>query len=177
MKCPQCGSPENRVIDSRMSRDGRVIRRRRHCESCTYRFTTYERVEYNMPTVIKRDGRREMFDRAKLQLGVMRACVKRTVAAERIEQLVDEVERELADLPEREVETRSIGERVLSRLRDLDEVAYVRFASIYRSFADAEDFIRELKELRRKKRTTQPWGKLEASAQAPSEAALDHELE
>ncbi len=162
MNCPHCGTVGNRVVVSRISRDGLVIRRRRECGSCSDRFTTYERVEDSMPTVVKRDGSREMFDRGKVLLGVKRACVKRTVPTERIEVLVDTVARELSEVGEREVEAVRIGERVLSHLREIDEVAYVRFASIYRSFDDAEDFIRELQELRRKKKTTLVMGKKSA---------------
>lgn len=162
MKCPQCGNVGDRVVDSRISRDSLVIRRRRECSGCAHRFTTYERVEDSMPTVVKRDGSREMFDRGKVLLGVKRACIKRAVPTESIDEVVDVVARELSELGEREVEAVRIGERVLSHLRELDEVAYVRFASIYRSFDDAEDFIRELKELRRKKKTTLIMGRKSA---------------
>ncbi len=135
-------------MDSRTSRDGIAIRRRRQCLSCRHRFTTYERIEQVVPTVVKRDGSREVFDRRKILIGLKRACEKRTVPTERLEQLIDEVERELSESGEREVVSTYIGERVLARLGQLDEVAYVRFASVYRSFTNAEDFIEELKRLR-----------------------------
>ncbi len=144
MKCPFCGHPEDRVIDSRASQTGDVIRRRRECESCDKRFTTYERVEYALPTVVKKDGRREPFDRSKIVQSLRVALSKRPVSAERIEAIADQIERELVDADAREIVTSQIGERVMARLRALDEVAYVRFASVYRSFRDIDEFAAEL---------------------------------
>lgn len=144
MKCPFCGHPEDRVIDSRASQTGDVIRRRRECEGCDKRFTTYERVEYALPTVVKKDGRREPFDRSKIVQSLRVALSKRPVSAERIEAIADALERELVDADAREIQTSLVGERVMARLRSLDEVAYVRFASVYRSFRDIDEFAAEL---------------------------------
>jgi transcriptional repressor NrdR len=144
MKCPHCGVADNSVVDSRVTRDGHAIRRRRQCNRCERRFTTYERVEGTAPLVVKKDGSREAFSRAKILEGLRRACEKRTVTLEQLERLVDDLERDLIEFGEREVESSVIGEHVLARLRDLDEVAYVRFASVYRSFGDVEQFMREL---------------------------------
>ncbi len=142
MKCPFCAHQEDRVIDSRASNSGDVIRRRRECEGCARRFTTYERVEYALPTVVKKDGRREAFDRDKIVASLRVALKKRNVSAEQIEGVADALERELVDAEAREIGSSAIGERVMGRLRDLDEVAYVRFASVYRSFRDIEEFAR-----------------------------------
>ena len=151
MKCPFCGHADHRVIDSRTSSDGLAIRRRRECSACGKRFTTYEHVEEQRLMVIKKDGRREPFDRHKLLAGVVKACEKRPVGMEQIEGLVDEIERDLSRSFEREVLSREIGERVMKRLHALDPVAYVRFASVYREFKDAEQFMRELNEILTKK--------------------------
>ncbi|MGB5813451.1 MAG: transcriptional regulator NrdR [Polyangiales bacterium] len=148
MRCPYCGTLENRVIDSRLSQAGEVTRRRRECEQCTRRYTTYERVEQTLPLVIKNDGRRQPFDRAKLLAGLRRACVKRPVSAEALERLLSQVERWMADSGEQEVSSEKLGERVLVELRDLDQVAYVRFASVYRDFQDVGQFLEELTKLR-----------------------------
>lgn len=147
MKCPHCGVADNSVVDSRVTRDGHAIRRRRQCGRCGRRFTTYERVEETAPLVVKKDGSREAFSRAKILEGLRRACEKRAVTAEQLERLVGDLERDLIEFGEREVESSVIGERVLARLRELDEVAYVRFASVYRSFGDVEQFLRELNAL------------------------------
>lgn len=144
MKCPYCGHLENHVTDSRASNSGDVIRRRRQCESCTTRFTTYERVEYTLPTVVKKDGRREPFDRAKIAKSLRVALSKRPVSLERIESIADEIERELVEADQREMASSMIGERLMQRLRELDQVAYVRFASVYRSFRDIDEFAAEL---------------------------------
>lgn len=144
MRCPFCGSNEDKVIDSRTSKDGGEIRRRRECEGCVRRFTTYERIEDALPVVIKRDGRREPWDREKLARGLKRAAAKRPIAVAQIELLAENVEKELCDGADREVESADIGESVLPRLRQLDEVAYVRYASIYRDFRDVDEFMREL---------------------------------
>lgn len=147
MKCPHCGDLDNRVVDSRMSKDGQVIRRRRACNSCERRFTTYERIEESVPFVVKKEGRRELFDRTKVLKGLKRACEKRMIGMEQLEKLVDDLERELIESGEREVESSFIGEQVMAHLRELDEVAYVRFASVYRSFRDIDEFMQELSEL------------------------------
>jgi len=144
VRCPFCSSNEDKVIDSRQSKDGGEIRRRRECEGCGRRFTTYERIEDAMPVVVKRDGRREPFDRTKLEKGLKRAAAKRPVSVEELERIAEEVERELSEGGEREIPSQEIGEAVLPRLRQLDEVSYVRFASIYRDFRDVDEFMREL---------------------------------
>ena len=147
MRCPFCGNQEDKVLESRTSKDGGEIRRRRECESCTRRFTTYERVEESMPAVIKNDGRREPFDRNKIERGLMHAVAKRPVSQEQVKTLALELEREIGELGVAEISAREIGERVLPRLRALDKVAYVRFASIYRDFSDVEQFAEELRAL------------------------------
>ena len=147
MKCPFCAHPEDKVVDSRVSSDGASIRRRRECLACGKRFTTYEQVEAQPLMVIKKDGRREPFDRQKLLAGLVKACEKRPVSMENLERLVDELERELSQQFEREVPSREVGERVMKKLHSLDPVAYVRFASVYREFKDVEQFMRELKDL------------------------------
>ena len=146
MRCPFCGGSEDKVIETRVSKDGGEIRRRRECESCTRRYTTYERIEESMPLVIKNDGRREPFDRAKIEHGLLAAVAKRPVSRDQVAALALEVEREIADLGVSEIASRGIGERVLPRLRA--QVAYVRFASIYRDFRDLEGFEKELDALR-----------------------------
>ena len=138
------------MVDSREAQEGQVTRRRRECLGCKGRFTTYERIEEILPQVVKKDGRREAFDRRKIVEGVAIACQKRPVSAEQIEALVTGVERELAELGEREIKTAAIGESVMRRLRALDEVAYVRFASVYRAFRDVGEFMTELERLARK---------------------------
>jgi transcriptional repressor NrdR len=147
MRCPYCHDLENRVVDSRLGKDGDSIRRRRHCERCGRRFTTHERVEESLPMVVKKDGRREPFDRAKIVSGLKRACSKRPVSVDTIEALVDRIERQLQESGEREVTSREIGEAVMRELHELDGVAYVRFASVYRSFRDVHEFMRELEDL------------------------------
>jgi transcriptional repressor NrdR len=147
MRCPFCHGPENKVLDSRESHEGAVTRRRRECLACRRRFTTYERVEELMPLVVKKDGRREPFDRDKLLLGLKKACEKRPVSMDQLEALVSGVEKRLQELGEKEVPSSAVGEDVMRRLRELDEVAYVRFASVYRSFRDIGEFMNELKDL------------------------------
>lgn len=151
MKCPHCGAIDNRVVDSRMSRDGQVIRRRRACNACERRFTTYERVEESVPLVVKKEGRRELYDRAKVLRGLERACEKRSIDLDQLEQLVDDLERGLIESSEREVDSSCIGEQVMARLREIDEVAYVRFASVYKSFKDIDEFMKELSVLKRQR--------------------------
>lgn len=147
MRCPYCSHIEDKVVDSRACREGMAIRRRRECLDCGKRFTTYEYIE-NVPlTVIKADGRREPFDRVKLLEKVELSCYKTTVSAEEIEQLVDRIETELGNLTEKEVSSKQVGELVIAQLKLLNEVAYVRFASVYRQFKDKNDFVRELEQL------------------------------
>jgi transcriptional repressor NrdR len=147
MKCPFCAELENKVIDSRLSNQGAVIRRRRECLECHRRFTTYERVEEILPMVVKKDGRRESYDRQKVLEGLRLACQKRPVSAEQLEEVADGIERRLQELGDKEVPSSVIGESVMRELARLDEVAYVRFASVYRSFKDLGEFMSELKEL------------------------------
>ena len=148
MRCPFCGAHEDKVIETRVSKDGSEIRRRRECEGCTRRYTTYERIEESMPLVIKNDGRREPFDRAKIEHGLLAAVAKRPVSRDEVAALALEVEREIAELGVSEIASRDIGGRVLPKLRVVDQVAYVRFASIYRDFRDLEGFAKELDALR-----------------------------
>lgn len=147
MRCPFCSHIENRVIDSRLSRDGDVTRRRRECARCERRFTTYERVEEILPLVVKKDGRRETYDRLKVITGLKKACEKRPVSIATIDDIADRIERFLQNTGEKEVPGAVIGEEVMRQLYDLDKVAYVRFASVYRSFQDLDAFMRELKDL------------------------------
>ena len=147
MRCPFCHQAENKVVDSREALEGAVIRRSRECDGCQRRFTTYERVEELMPQVVKKDGRREAFDREKLLSGLKKACEKRPVSSEQLQAVVDDIERNLQGEGEREITSRELGEEVMKRLQALDEVAYVRFASVYRSFRDIAEFMSELKDL------------------------------
>ncbi|MCD5397333.1 transcriptional regulator NrdR [candidate division NPL-UPA2 bacterium] len=147
MRCPYCNFPEDKVVDSRSSGNGLVIRRRRECLKCKCRFTTYERQEKIPLMVIKKDGRRESFDREKILNGIVRACEKRPISIERIGELVDEIERVLQSQLEKEVSSQEVGELAMRKLHDLDEVAYVRFASVYRQFRDITDFMKEVKRL------------------------------
>ena len=147
MKCPFCGGLDDRVVDSRESREGQVIRRRRECAACGRRFTSYETIEEIPYVVVKKDGRREPFDRKKLRGGLVKACEKRPVPPARLDAIVDEIETRLHDSEEREMATGQIGSLVMERLRELDKVAYVRFASVYRKFEDVDEFMNELKNL------------------------------
>jgi transcriptional repressor NrdR len=147
LRCPFCQNMDDRVIDSRLSKDGDMIRRRRECSHCQRRFTTYERVEETLPLVIKKDGRRETFDRGKILAGLQRACEKRPISVTVLEKLIERIEQRLQDVGEREVHSREIGEQIMRELQSLDEVAYVRFASVYRSFKDVNEFMNEVKEL------------------------------
>ena len=150
MRCPYCFHLKDRVIDSRSSNENRSVRRRRECMKCKRRFTTYESLEEISIMVVKRDGRRETFDRNKIISGILKACEKRPVSLEKIENLVDRVERELYKKYEKEVKVEHIGELVMERLAKIDEVAYVRFASVYRQFKDINHFMTELKEILKK---------------------------
>ena len=146
MKCPYCSALENKVIDSRINQTGDITRRRRECLHCQGRFTTYERVEAVMPMIIKKDGRREPFDREKLFSGFQKACQKRPITTAQIEKAVDAIERRVATFSVKELPSRTIGELVMVELHKLDKVAYVRFASVYREFQDVEEFVEDLKE-------------------------------
>ncbi len=151
MKCPFCSHLESRVIDSRLSREGDVTRRRRECEECDRRFTTYERVEEILPLVVKKDGRRETYDRLKIITGLKKACEKRPISIETIEEIADHIERTLQGRGEKEISGAVIGEEVMRHLYDLDKVAYVRFSSVYRSFQDIDEFMSELRDLIRER--------------------------
>ncbi len=151
MKCPFCGHENDKVVDSRESKEADSIRRRRECLKCGKRFTTYERIDEIPYMVAKKDGRREKFDRQKILEGLLKACEKRPVAMAKLAEIVDEIESRLADNPEREISTREIGELLMSKLRALDKIAYVRFASVYRDFQDVEAFLVELKDLLQKR--------------------------
>ena len=151
MRCPFCGSCDSKVLDSRPVSDGYSIRRRRECINCLKRFTTYERVDELPLQVVKKDGRRETFDRQKLLQGLLKACQKRPVSVEQIEEIVENIERDLRNTSEHEAKSAYIGELVMKSMRDLDEVAYVRFASVYREFKDVESFVAEIKNLLNKR--------------------------
>ncbi|MBI2543190.1 MAG: transcriptional regulator NrdR [Candidatus Aenigmarchaeota archaeon] len=148
MICPYCQSEETRVIDKRPS-DDKTFRRRRECEKCNKRFTTYERIEIIPLTIVKKDGRREDFDRNKVRMGITKACEKRPISQEKIEKAVGEIENELRNMDTTEIRSKVIGDMVMNKLKDLDEVAYIRFASVYKKFRDIESFEKELKELKR----------------------------
>ncbi|MBI3615785.1 MAG: transcriptional repressor NrdR [Candidatus Omnitrophica bacterium] len=151
MICPFCGANEDKVIDSREAAEGAAVRRRRECVKCQRRYTTYERLEESPLLVVKKDGRREPFDRKKILNGILKACEKRPIPAEKIEAAVDEIERQISKQFEREVSSVEIGQKVMEHLARLDDVAYVRFASVYRSFKDLNQFMKELRELLNKK--------------------------
>jgi transcriptional repressor NrdR len=144
MKCPYCSKIDNKVIDSRLSKDGRMIRRRRECLECERRFTTYEKLEEVLPAVVKKDGRREAFSREKIISGIRQACQKRPISVTDIEEFVDSLEGHFQELGKKEIESSEIGERVIGMLKMWDEVAYVRFASVYRQFKDINEFMAEL---------------------------------
>ena len=151
MKCPVCSNLENKVIYSRLNREGNSTRRRRECLSCNERFTTYERIEKTLPYVIKKDGRREEFNRDKILSGVKKACQKRPISIQQMEMLVDRVEQYCQELGEKEISAMVAGEKVVKELYSIDDVAYVRFASVYRSFKDVNEFMVELKDILKKK--------------------------
>lgn len=158
MNCPFCGFNEDRVLDSRESKEGDTIRRRRQCLSCERRFTTYERIDEIPYMVVKKDGRREKFDRQKLLAGLLKACEKRPISMSTLAGMVDDIEAKIADSPDRELSTTKIGELLMSQLSGADKVAYVRFASVYRDFQDAEAFLLELKALLLQNRGSEPAG-------------------
>ncbi|MBI1819231.1 MAG: transcriptional repressor NrdR, partial [Nitrospirae bacterium] len=150
MRCPFCNHVDDKVVDSRLSKEGDVIRRRRQCLSCERRFTTYERVEGNFPMVIKKDGRRETFERQKILQGFKKACEKRPISMTALEEAVTQIEKKIQEMGESEIPSHIIGEEVMRKLHELDPVAYVRFASVYREFKDINEFMSELKDLLKK---------------------------
>lgn len=152
MKCPFCDKLEDKVVDSRMAREGEVIRRRRECLSCKRRYTTYERVEESLPIVVKKDGRREPFDRTKILSGLKKACEKRPISTATIEAVTDRIEKRVQEMGDAEIQSRTIGGEVMKELHQLDQVAYVRFASVYREFKDIDQFMDELKALAHERR-------------------------
>ena len=156
MKCPFCAHPEDKVIDSRESREGELIRRRRECLKCARRFTTYERIDEIPYMVIKKDGRREKFDRQKVLSGLLKASEKRPISMSKLAGIIDDVESRLAETPDRELSTTEIGELLMEKLRGLDKIAYVRFASVYRDFQDVEAFLNEVTGLIRKRSDSDP---------------------
>lgn len=147
MRCPFCDSADTKVIDSRPTEEGHAIRRRRGCDKCNRRFTTYEKVEETILMVIKKDGRREAFDRAKILNGIIKACEKRPVTMAQMEDIVTEIEKTISNSMEKEIESYDIGELIMNHLKDVDEVAYVRFASVYRQFTDVNTFVKEIEKL------------------------------
>lgn len=152
MKCPFCGHPEDKVIDSRESKEGELIRRRRECLKCVRRFTTYERIDEIPYMVVKKDGRREKFERQKVMTGLLKASEKRPISMGKLAEIIDDVESRLSETSDRELSTTEIGEMLMQRLSALDKIAYVRFASVYRDFQDVEAFLNELTEMMRHKR-------------------------
>jgi transcriptional repressor NrdR len=152
VKCPFCDELEDKVVDSRMAKEGEVIRRRRECLGCKRRYTTYERVEEILPVVVKKDGRRESFDRTKILSGLKKACEKRPISTATIETVTDRIEKRIQEMGESEIESRIVGEEVMKELHQLDQVAYVRFASVYREFKDIDQFMDELKSLAQQRR-------------------------
>ncbi len=151
MKCPFCDEIEDKVVDSRTAKEGEVIRRRRECLGCKRRFTTYERIEEILPMVVKKDGRREPFDRNKILAGLTKACEKRPISTATIDAVTDRIEKRIQDMGETEIPSRTIGEELMKELHQLDQVAYVRFASVYREFKDIDQFMDELKTLARER--------------------------
>ena len=152
MKCPFCDELEDKVVDSRMAKEGEVIRRRRECLGCKRRYTTYERVEEILPVVVKKDGRRESFDRTKILAGLKKACEKRPISTGTIETVTDRIEKRVQEMGETEIESRIVGEELMKELHQLDQVAYVRFASVYREFKDIDQFMDELRTLAQQRR-------------------------
>jgi transcriptional repressor NrdR len=152
VKCPFCDELEDKVVDSRMAKEGEVIRRRRECLGCKRRYTTYERVDEILPVVVKKDGRRESFDRAKILAGLKKACEKRPISTATIEAVTDRIEKRIQEMGENEIESRIVGEELMKELHQLDQVAYVRFASVYREFKDIDQFMDELRTLAQQRR-------------------------
>lgn len=151
MKCPYCSNPDTRVIDSRLTDSNDSVRRRRMCEKCSKRFTTYERLENQSIAVIKKDNTRQPFDRNKILSGLIRACIKRNISTEVLNKIVDDIENEISNMPSNEIQSKEIGNLVLKRLKNLDKVAYIRFASVYKQFDSIKQFTKELSELQKSK--------------------------
>lgn len=151
MKCPYCSNPDTRVIDSRLTDSNDSVRRRRMCEKCSKRFTTYERLENQPIAVIKKDNTRQPFDRNKILGGLIRACIKRNISTEVLNKIVDDIENEISNMPSNEIQSKEIGNLVLKRLKNLDKVAYIRFASVYKQFGSIKQFTKELSELQKSK--------------------------
>ncbi|MBC8388208.1 MAG: transcriptional regulator NrdR [Candidatus Hydromicrobium sp.] len=151
MKCPYCSNPDTRVIDSRLTDSNDSVRRRRMCEKCSKRFTTYERLENQPIAVIKKDNTRQPFDRNKILSGLIRACIKRNISTEVLNKIVDDIENEISNMPSNEIQSKEIGNLVLKRLKNLDKVAYIRFASVYKQFDSIKQFTKELSELQKSK--------------------------
>lgn len=151
MKCPYCNELEDKVIDSRISKDGETIRRRRECLGCQKRFTTHEKIEETLPSIMKKDSRRELYDRKKVLDGLKKACQKRDISIEKLEEITDRIEHIILERGAKEIPSSEIGEQIMKELHTLDEVAYVRFASVYRSFTDITDFMEEIKSVLNKK--------------------------
>ena len=151
MKCPYCSNPDTRVIDSRLTDSNDTVRRRRMCEKCSKRFTTYERMENQPIAVIKKDDTRQPFDRNKILSGLIRACIKRNIGTEVLNKIVDDIENEISNMPSNEIQSKEIGNLVLKRLKNLDKVAYIRFASVYKQFDSIKQFTKELSELQKSK--------------------------
>lgn len=151
MKCLVCGHEESKVVDSRVSAEGDSIRRRRECEKCEYRFTTFERIEDTLPLIVKKDGSRQSFDRQKIRRGIQKACEKRPVSIETIDQMVNDVEKDIQNMGLKEIPSESLGEVVMKKLKTVDDVAYVRFASVYRSFKDVNEFMNEIQDFIKKR--------------------------
>lgn len=145
MRCPYCQNSETKVLDSRLLKEGTSVRRRRKCEECEKRFTTYETIELNMPNIVKRDGRREAYNRSKIQDGFIKACQKRPIPTEKIDKLLESIEKDIREISEKEVTSMDIGNLVMAYLRNLDPVAYIRFASVYRTFKDVDEFVKDIK--------------------------------
>ena len=152
MKCPFCDELEDKVVDSRMAKEGEVIRRRRECLGCKRRYTTYERVDEILPVIVKKDGRRESFDRTKILAGLKKACEKRPISTVTIEAVTDRIEKRIQEMGETEIESRIVGEELMKELHQMDQVAYVRFASVYREFKDIDQFMDELRTLAQQRR-------------------------
>ena len=152
MKCPFCDELEDKVVDSRMAKEGEVIRRRRECLGCKRRYTTYERVDEILPVIVKKDGRRESFDRTKILAGLKKACEKRPISTATIEAVTDRIEKRIQEMGETEIESRIVGEELMKELHQMDQVAYVRFASVYREFKDIDQFMDELRTLAQQRR-------------------------
>ncbi len=176
MKCPRCDSSKTRVVDSREADDGRSVRRRRECESCEFRFTTFEHIEESMPMVVKKGGQRESFDRYKILSGLKKACEKRPVSVADMEDVVKGIEAKLLEVSEKEVSSELLGQMVIERLQTLDQVAYVRFASVYREFSDVNEFLETLRHLVGSEKKVNQAGKVQEISRIRELKTHPHEL-